>query len=92
MEMTVEKFARKMWYAYFQAYDVTLICSLFVRLLYSNYMLYNKKTYRKHSKKLCKNIVKLLSIYNEISQIDNMRYMNYLIMSKNYYFIISFEI
>jgi hypothetical protein len=40
MEMALENFTRKMCYDYFQAYDITLICSLFVRILYFNYMLY----------------------------------------------------
>jgi hypothetical protein len=57
METTLENFTRKTCYDYFQAYDITLICSLFVRILYFNYMLYYKKTYRKHSKKLHKNNV-----------------------------------
>jgi hypothetical protein len=42
METTLENFARKTYYDYFQTYDVTLICSLFVKILYSSYMLYNK--------------------------------------------------
>ena len=50
--MILENFARKTCYDYFQAHDVTLMCSLFVKILYSNYPLYNKKTYKKHSKKL----------------------------------------
>jgi hypothetical protein len=41
--MTLENFARKMCYDYFQVYDVILICSVLVRILYSNYMLYNKE-------------------------------------------------
>jgi hypothetical protein len=36
-------FVRKTCYDYFQAYDVTLICSILVRILYSNYMFYNKE-------------------------------------------------
>jgi hypothetical protein len=40
MEMTLENFTRKMCYDYFQVYDITLICSLFVRILYFNYMFY----------------------------------------------------
>jgi hypothetical protein len=40
METTLEYFAHKTCYDYFQAYDVTLICSLFVRILYFSYMLY----------------------------------------------------
>ena len=55
--MTPKNFAYKMWYAYFQAYDVTFICLVLVRILYSNSMLYNKKTYWKHNKKLQKNNV-----------------------------------
>jgi hypothetical protein len=43
METTLKNFTRKMCYDYFQAYDITLICSLFVRIPYSNYMLYYKK-------------------------------------------------
>jgi hypothetical protein len=43
LEMILENFARKTCYDYFQAYDVILICSLFVRILYFSYMLYNKK-------------------------------------------------
>jgi hypothetical protein len=43
METTLEYFTRKTCYNYFQVYDITLICSLFVRILYFNYMLcYNK--------------------------------------------------
>jgi hypothetical protein len=41
--MTLESFALKTCYDYFQAYDVTLICSILVRILYPNYMLYNKE-------------------------------------------------
>jgi hypothetical protein len=41
--MILEKFARKMYYDYFQTYDVILICSLFVRILCSSYMFYNNK-------------------------------------------------
>jgi hypothetical protein len=40
METTLENFPCKMCYDYFQVYDITLICSLFVRILYFNYMLY----------------------------------------------------
>jgi hypothetical protein len=42
METTLENFARKASYNYFQAYDVTLMSSIFVRILYSSYMLHNK--------------------------------------------------
>ena len=56
--MTLENFARKMCYDYFQAYDVTLICLLFVRILYSNYILYNNlKMYNKCTTSLCKKIL-----------------------------------
>jgi hypothetical protein len=41
--MTLENFTRKTCYDYFQVYDITLICSLFVRILYFNYMLYYEK-------------------------------------------------
>jgi hypothetical protein len=34
METTLKNFARKTCYDHFQAYDVTLICSLFVRITY----------------------------------------------------------
>jgi hypothetical protein len=43
METTLENFTRKTYYDYFQVYDITLICSLFVGILYFNYMLYYKK-------------------------------------------------
>jgi hypothetical protein len=43
METTLENFTRKTYYDYFQVYDITLICSLFVRILYFNYMLYYEK-------------------------------------------------
>jgi hypothetical protein len=43
MEMILENFTRKTYYDYFQVYDITLIYSLFVRILYFNYMLYYKK-------------------------------------------------
>ena len=43
METTLENFAHKTCYDYFQAYDVNLICLVLVRILYSDYMLYNKK-------------------------------------------------
>jgi hypothetical protein len=42
--MILENFTHKTCYDYFQVYDITLICSLFVRILYFNYMLYYKKT------------------------------------------------
>jgi hypothetical protein len=42
-ETTLKNFTRKTRYDYFQVYDITLICSLFVRILYFNYMLYYKK-------------------------------------------------
>jgi hypothetical protein len=44
METILENLTRKMCYDYFQVYDIPLICSLFVRILYFNYMLYYKKT------------------------------------------------
>jgi hypothetical protein len=40
METTLENFISKTCYDYFQVYDITLICSLFVRILYFNYMFY----------------------------------------------------
>jgi hypothetical protein len=43
METTLENFTRKTCYDYFLVYDITLICSLFVRILYFDYMLYYKK-------------------------------------------------
>jgi hypothetical protein len=43
METIVENFTHKTCYDYFQAYDITLICSLFVRILYFSYMLSYKK-------------------------------------------------
>jgi hypothetical protein len=43
METTLENFTRKTYYDYFPVYDITLICSLFVTILYFNYMLYRKK-------------------------------------------------
>jgi hypothetical protein len=43
MEPTLENFIHKTCYDYFQVYDIILICSLFVRILYFNYMLYYKK-------------------------------------------------
>jgi hypothetical protein len=64
MKMTLENFTCKTCYDYFQVYDITLICLLFVRILYFNYMLYNKKT-------CIGNIVKIAQkqchIYNELS-------------------------
>jgi hypothetical protein len=36
METILENLTHKICYDYFQAYDITLICSLFVRLLYFN--------------------------------------------------------
>jgi hypothetical protein len=58
--MTLENFTHKTCYDYFQVYDITLICSLFVRILYFNY-----------KKKRIKNIVKIAQkqchIYNELS-------------------------
>ena len=41
--MTLENFACKTCYDYFQAYDVILIYLLFVRILCFNHMFYNKK-------------------------------------------------
>jgi hypothetical protein len=43
METTLTNFASKTCYDYFQVYDITLICILFVRILYFNYMLYYEK-------------------------------------------------
>jgi hypothetical protein len=43
MKTTLENFTHKTCYDYFQVYDITLIYSLFVRILYFNYMLYYKK-------------------------------------------------
>jgi hypothetical protein len=43
METRLENFTYKTCYDYFQAYDITLICSLFLRILYFSYMLYYKK-------------------------------------------------
>jgi hypothetical protein len=64
METTLEDFTCKTCYDYFQVYDITLICSLFVRILYFNYMLYYKK-------ERIGNIVKIAQkqchIYNESS-------------------------
>jgi hypothetical protein len=37
--MILENFVRKTSYDYFQAYGITLIYSLFVRILYFSYML-----------------------------------------------------
>ena len=63
MEMTLENFACKTCYDYFLVYDITLICSLFVRILNFNYMLYFKKN--------IENIVKIAQkqchIYNDLS-------------------------
>jgi hypothetical protein len=42
--MTLEKFTRKMCYYYFQAYNIILICSLFVGILYFSNMLYYVKS------------------------------------------------
>jgi hypothetical protein len=36
METTLENFTRKTCYDYFQAYDIPLICSLFIRIIYFN--------------------------------------------------------
>ena len=57
METTLENFTHKMCYDYFQAYDTTLICSLFVRIPYLVICFIIKETYRKHSEKLHKNNV-----------------------------------
>jgi hypothetical protein len=66
METTLKNFIPKTCYDYFQAYDITMICSLFVRILYFNYMLsYNKKRYRKQGKKLHKNNVILTMNYHK---------------------------
>jgi hypothetical protein len=55
---TLENFARKTCYDYFQAYDVTLICSPFIRILYSSYMLYYIK---KRIGNMVKNCTKTIS-------------------------------
>jgi hypothetical protein len=64
METTLENFTRKTCYDYFQAYDISLICSLFVGILYFNYMLY-------YIKKRIRNIIKIAQkqchIYNKLS-------------------------
>jgi hypothetical protein len=64
MERTLENFTYKMCFDYFQVYEITLICSLSVRILYFNYMLYYKK-------KRIGNIVKIAQkqchISNELS-------------------------
>jgi hypothetical protein len=72
METTLKNFALKTCYDYFQAYDVTLICPVLVRILHSNYMLYNIK-------KLIRNIVKnhtktnVIFIMNYYNYINNMQ-------------------
>jgi hypothetical protein len=43
METTLKNFILKTCYDYFQAYNITLIFSLFVKILYFNYMHYYKK-------------------------------------------------
>jgi hypothetical protein len=43
METTLVNFAGKMCDDYFKTYDITLVCSLYVRILCSSYMLYNNK-------------------------------------------------
>ena len=58
METTVENFTHKTSYNYFQAYGITLIYSLFVRILYFNYMLYYKK---KRIENIVKNCTKIMS-------------------------------
>jgi hypothetical protein len=58
METTLENFACKTCYDYFQACDMTLICSLFVRILYSSYMLYYGK---KRIRNIVKNCTKIMS-------------------------------
>jgi hypothetical protein len=63
METTLENFTRKTCYDYFQVYDIILICSLFVRILYFNYMLYYKK---KHIGNIVKIAQKQCHIYNEL--------------------------
>ena len=59
--MTLENFAHKTCYDYVEAYDVTLICTLFIKILYSSCMHYNKKTYRnfflKITQKKCQNLL-----------------------------------
>jgi hypothetical protein len=60
METTLENFAHKTYYDYFQTYDVTLICSLFVRILYSTYMLNIKYIYIGNIVKICTKIVSYL--------------------------------
>jgi hypothetical protein len=66
METTLEKFARKTCYDYFQTYDVILIGSILIRILCSNYMLYNKKTYKIHNKKSHKNNVIFAMNYHKL--------------------------
>jgi hypothetical protein len=58
MKTTLENFARKTCYDYFQAYDITLICSLFVKILYFKYMHYYKK---KRIGNIVKNCTKIMS-------------------------------
>jgi hypothetical protein len=58
METTLENFARKTCYDYFCTYDVTLICSLLVRILYSSYMLYRIK---KRTGNIVKNCTKTIT-------------------------------
>ena len=61
METTLENFTRKTCYDYFQTYGITSIWLLFVRILYSNYMLYYKKTREIHYEenlKTMKNLMK----------------------------------
>jgi hypothetical protein len=43
METIFENFVHKTCYDNFEVYDITLMCSVFVRILYSNYMLHYKK-------------------------------------------------
>jgi hypothetical protein len=64
METTLENFTGKMCYDYFQAYDITFICSLFVRILFFNYMHYYKK---KRIGNIIKIVQKQCHIYSELS-------------------------
>jgi hypothetical protein len=54
METILENFTGKTCYDYFEVHDITLICSLFVRILYFKYMLCYKKKVRKHNKNCTK--------------------------------------
>ena len=58
--MILENFASKMCYDHFQAYNITLIYSLFIRILYSSYMLYYKNIYIGN---IVKNCTKTMSYF-----------------------------